>query len=189
MSSGAHLLVGDFRLRDPAAKTISASLSVLVVRVFFPLISVILPKWLSLHCHTPPPLSLTEEAKQQQQAPCDTQYKLLLVSGAGHCRDDSTQQLSALLSRFVSAFYPLAQVTQLYSAEGQDIFRYAENIKFVHSQLRPAIDRERLALAAHHGKHWHRFFNLSLTLCDGTPARLSAMIEGLRSFEPDMLHM
>eukprot|EP01084_Bolivina_argentea_P178227 308094_1 len=40
-----------------------------------------------------------------------------------------------------------------------------------------------------HGKHWKKYFNLAVTLCDGTPVRLSAIIEGLRSFEPDMLHM
>ena len=48
----------------------------------------------------------------------------------------------------------------------QDILRYAENVKFVHSQLWPA----------HHDKHWHRFFDHCLTLCNGTPVRLSAMI-------------
>lgn len=84
-----------------------------------------------------------------------------------------------------AAFYPHTQITQLYS--GQDIFCYTDNVKFVYSQLRLAIDRKRLALA-HHGKHW-RCFDLCLTLCDGTTARLSAMIEGLRPFEPDMLRM
>ena len=39
----------DFRLRDPNNATISQSLSVVIVRVFFPLISVIIPKWISLH--------------------------------------------------------------------------------------------------------------------------------------------
>ena len=249
----------DFRLRNPDSKTISQSLSVFVVRVFFPLISVLLPKWIALHqpartqVTTPTttlsielspqnglPISLQDVPKYELDDRCcgdhkedknhaiksfndlkDTKrsmsssqitfdsakedkadlmkreliYKLFLVSGAGHplknesayYEDDSTQLLSELLSRFISDFYPQIVVTQFYSK--QDIFQYAENIKFVHSTLRPAIDTERSALATLHGKYWKRYFNLSITLCDGTPARLSAIIEGLRSFQPDMLHM
>ena len=129
------------------------------------------------------------------EQPINCAYKIFLVSGAGHplkksstyYQEDSTQQLSHLLCKFIRDFYPQVIVTQFYS--GQDIFHYLENIKFVHSQLRPAIDNERALLARIHGKNWKKYFNLSITLCDGTPARLSAIIEGLRSFEPDMLHM
>ena len=64
-----------------------------------------------------------------------------------------------------------------------------ENIRFVHQILRPAIDEERSQLAIHFGKQWHGYFHLAISLCDGTAARLSAIVEGLRSFEPDMLHM
>jgi len=284
----------DFRLRNPDSHTISQSLSVFVVRVFFPLVSVLLPKWIALHQKVPPPtpyhaitlsprpepagrsvlksdgtitgkgnvdedgvegsLDLNESTRSNRTG-TDSQttstqvisrhsmngdhkesevshralalrhhdstpqraitingsklvteytadstketmiYKLFLVSGAGHplknesayYEDDSTQQLSRLLCRFIRDFYPQIVVTQYYSK--QDIFQYAENIKFVHSTLRPAIDHERSAMAMLHGKYWKKYFNVSITLCDGTPARLSAIIEGLRSFEPDMLHM
>ena len=124
-------------------------------------ISVILPRLSARHSAQ---VAQEQEPEQaQEQAPCAKTYKLLLVS--------------ALLSRFVCLLPAGAGDAALQRAGHLPQCR---EIKFVHSQLRPAIDRERLALAAHHGKHWHRFFNLSLTLCDGTPARLSAMIEGLR---------
>ena len=64
-----------------------------------------------------------------------------------------------------------------------------ENIRFVHQVLRPAIDKERANLASHFGKKWRGYFHLAISLCAGTSARLSAIVEGLRSFEPDMLHM
>jgi len=235
----------DFRLRNPNNRTISQSLSVFVVRVFFPLIAVILPKWIALHPVASPSLSLSVSSRSSPSrrsatmvppkysldgrtlssehkedgstassrslhrsdssstvngsrlvSECEaTAYKLFLVSGAGHPQlrgsayyeDDSTQQLSLLICRFIRDFYGRVVVTQFYSK--QDIFQYAENIRFVHSKLRPAIDYERSALATLHGKFWNSYFNLSISLCDGTPARLSAIIEGLRSFEPDMLHM
>ena len=241
----------DFRLRNPDSQTISQSLSVFVVRVFFPLVSVILPKWIALHQRvprtpsasyhtvtvTPRPIanaaastqviskhrtdgdlkeedsahSINEVKRRSSTAssingsqivmhytetPTETMvYKLFLVSGAGHplktesayYEDDSTQHLSRLLCRFIRDFYPQIVVTQYYSKH--DIFQYAENIRFVHSTLRPAIDTERSALAMLHGKYWKKYFNVSITLCDGTPARLSAIMQGLRSFEPDMLHM
>ncbi len=253
---------GDFRLRDPSNNmTTSQSLSCVIVRVFFPLISVILPKWIALHQyditdqlvyspsmqskhhdhhhhhhhHDIDQIDITQpdspeieyyssEEKEDKQSevlsdmmrmkksnstgstvsnmtyqefeqPINCAYKIFLVSGAGHAlkktsvysQEDSTQQLSHLLCKFIRDCYPQITVTQFFS--GQDIFHYLENIKFVHSTLRPAIDHERAKLATIHGKNWKKYFNLSLTLCDGTPARLSAIIEGLRSFEPDMLHM
>lgn len=218
-------------MRDPSTNiTTSQSLSCVIVRIFFPLISVILPKWIALHQYnqynsyehhnsSPEIEYYSSEDKEDKddkedkniesnvsnvstttyqefvQQTINCQYKLFLVSGAGHplkktsvyYQEDSTQQLSHLLCKFIREFFPQIVVTQFYS--GQDIFHYLENIKFVHSSLRPAIDAERAKLATIHGKNWKKYFNLAITLCDGTPARVSAIIEGLRSFEPDMLHM
>ena len=66
-----------------------------------------------------------------------------------------------------------------------------ENIRFVHQVLRPAIDKERANLGSHDhiGEKWCKYFQLAISLCGGTHARLSAIKQGLRSFEPDMLHM
>eukprot|EP00485_Elphidium_margaritaceum_P009281 CAMPEP_0202696172 /NCGR_PEP_ID=MMETSP1385-20130828/9497_1 /ASSEMBLY_ACC=CAM_ASM_000861 /TAXON_ID=933848 /ORGANISM="Elphidium margaritaceum" /LENGTH=570 /DNA_ID=CAMNT_0049352285 /DNA_START=29 /DNA_END=1741 /DNA_ORIENTATION=- len=242
----------DFRIRDSTQSTVKQSLSCVVVRVFFPLLSVILPKWLILHhvprydspyaspytspmyrpvapsaqdeiefystdddddanngddvgggdgndnerCLLDLPITMTKTATSGSQThDHDCQFRLFLVSGTGHAlkkqsayhQEDSTLPLSHLLCQFIANFYPQIVVTQFCS--DKDIFHYVENTKFVHSKLRPAIDEQRAFLAAKHGKHWKRFFGLSMSLGDGTPARLSAIIEGLRTFEPDMLHM
>eukprot|EP01084_Bolivina_argentea_P142341 250082_1 len=244
----------DFRLRDPNnTKTTSESLSCCVARVFFPLISVLIPQWMALAPsieHSSPPIvpryhlgalpndlsenndttahikvnytanlntiSYSDDSSDNNECKHDTntaltainamqsmikkvsevsigststykdfepttqtKHKLFIISGAGHplkkksvyYQEDSTQKLAHLLCRFIVDFYPQIAVQQFYS---DDIFQYVENIKFVHSQLRPAIDKERQTLATMHGKHWKKYFNLAVTLCDGTPARLSA---------------
>ncbi|ETO02741.1 hypothetical protein RFI_34672, partial [Reticulomyxa filosa] len=129
-------------------------------------------------------------------------YKMYLISGAGalqndleeckegnkeHNDDDSTELLSEILQRFIEQNYSNVEVIPFDS--GKEIFRYTENVRFVHQELRPTIDRELSYLATHFGNRWKKYFHLSLALCDGAPARLSALTEGLRPFEPDMLHV
>ena len=54
--------------------------------------------------------------------------------------------------------------------------------------LRPLVERERDAVAKTHGEAWPRRFKLTIALCDGTPARLQALMASFRDMSPFLLH-
>jgi len=54
--------------------------------------------------------------------------------------------------------------------------------------LRPAVARDRDAVAAAFGEEWVRRFKLTVALCDGTPARLHALMSSFRDMRPYLAH-
>ena len=119
---------------------------------------------------------------------------MYLVSGYGAPRDarhapesNSTEATARLMKRFVEACYPEIEVRTVHSGNG--VFRYDKNVRFVNHHLRPAVVRERDAVAAARGEEWPRRFKLTVALCDGTPARLQALVASFRDMRPYLLHM
>ncbi len=63
-------------------------------------------------------------------------------------------------------------------------------MKFVNSQLRPAMEDERRTVSQHWGgEDWLTHLRVTIAMTDGAPARVSAINSGLREYKPDFLHM
>ena len=149
----------------------------LIIRaVFFPLIAALVPKWLEVSydktCH----------------------QRIYLISGCSAPRDphdemsdNSTEATARLIKLFLGLLYPPLEVVLLHSP--LDILKYDENISFVHSQLRPHMERHRRDAALNFGDQWPHCLRTTVTLADGAAARISAINAFLREFRPCVLHM
>ena len=172
--------------------------------VYFPLLAVILPRWLRGFVEGAQegaqegadPGSLVNSPAVGVSSRTSTRVRrvLYLVSGYGAPRDashapesNSTEATARLMKRFVEACYPEIDVRAVHSGNG--VFRYDKNVRFVNHHLRPAVARERDAAAAAWGEEWPRRFKLTVALCDGTPARLQALVASFRDMRPYLLHM
>ena len=118
-----------------------------------------------------------------------------LVSGYGAPRDrshapesNSTEATARIMKRFVEAAYP-GQIVVRLAHSGNGVFRYGANARFVDRRLRPAVARERDAAARRWGEEWRWRFKLTVALCDGTPARLQALMGAFRDMRPYLLHV
>ena len=95
--------------------------------------------------------------------------------------------MARLMKKFVELAYPgLIDVRLAHSGNG--VFRYDKNVSFVTETLRPAVARDRDAVAAAFGEEWVRRFKLTVALCDGTPARLHALMSSFRDMRPYLAH-
>ncbi|ETV71983.1 hypothetical protein, variant [Aphanomyces astaci] len=176
------LELSDFQLRasdETIAEVESSWKHIRITACFFPLLGILVPKWLQV-------LADVHSAESQQL--------LYLISGAGIPRNashsicgNSTEYTAALMSKFVSAYYPNIHVTQIHS--GSNIFRYDDNVQFMTRQLRPVLEAHRDLLVTKVGDHWKSHFHLTIAYADGPPARLSALNAALRVYQPSYLHV
>ena len=164
-----------------------------VAHVFFPVLAAVLPKWIN---------GFAKNAEDANDAPAPrrvetfqkTRRVLYLVSGYGapvnasHAPEsNSTEAMARLMKKFVELAYPgLIDVRLAHSGNG--VFRYDKNVSFVTETLRPAVARDRDAVAAAFGEEWVRRFKLTVALCDGTPARLHALMSSFRDMRPYLAH-
>ena len=144
--------------------------------VFFPLIAVLLPKWLN-------------HASQRAGRHC-----VYLISGSGipreQCHDvagNSTECVARLMESFIRMVHPNVEVVQLPSSVG--IFRFDDNVAFTRDVLLPKLDAERQVLVQHYREAWHERMQVTQSLTDGAPARVAAISTALRRYKPDFLHM
>ena len=159
-----------------------------VAHVFFPVLAAVLPKWINGFAGA--------EDANGAAAPrrVETRRVLYLVSGYGapvnasHAPEgNSTEAMARLMKKFVELAYPgLIDVRLAHSGNG--VFRYDKNVSFVTETLRPAVARDRDAVAAAFGEEWVRRFKLTVALCDGTPARLHALMSSFRDMRPYLAH-
>lgn len=147
-------------------------------RCYFPLISILLPKWL-------------QGIKSLQRS--ESRKVLVLISGRGvpsdkstDIRDNSTKQLGQLVTKFVAREYPEIEIIHLHSKS--NLFRYDENVIFVKRDLLPLIDRYRNELALKVIDRWRDMMNVSLSFADGSSARISAIQSSLRHYRPQYFH-
>jgi len=142
--------------------------------VFFPLVAVLIPKWLQT---------------------CDPDKKkiIFIVSGRGtpndsssRMVDNSTKFTGVLITKFIEREYPDVEVFHVHSTT--NIFRYDENIAFVKRELLPMIDSIRDQLAHELAAKWKDNFRLTLSFADGSSARISAINAALKPYRPNFMH-
>ena len=206
----------DLRVRGRDAQRVinhsasSPSGSLKINAVFFPLLSTLMPLWMS---------KLDEKYKNFSSAtptPITKPKKvLILVSGVGQPRNwthsvkgNSTQQCAELMKIFLQTIYPELVVVHIHSET--NIFRYDENINFVQNELLPRIQEYRDAHAKGlpypdevstppkrggsnernrpFSTEWRKSFSITLSFADGSPARNHAIQAALRTFKPMYYH-
>jgi len=146
---------------------------------YFPLISVLLPKWLN---------SIDEDRRHTFNK------VIVLVSGrgtpmvqtSGTDNDNSTKCTGELIKLLIQKTYPGVTVKLLHS--DSNLFRYDENIVFVKGQLLPLINQYRDQLVCTKGAEWKEHMRVSLSFADGSSARISAINASMRYYRPSYMH-
>jgi hypothetical protein len=153
--------------------------SCVIENAYFPLIAVLLPKWLG---------SIDEDRRN------DFNKVVVLVSGrgtpmiqsSGNANDNSTKCTGELIKLLIKQAYPSITVKLLHS--DSNLFRYDENIVFVKGQLLPMINQYRDQLVCTKGAEWKEHMRVSLSFADGSSARISAINASLRYYRPAYMH-
>ncbi|KAJ0410996.1 hypothetical protein ATCC90586_007150 [Pythium insidiosum] len=150
-----------------------------ITAVYFPLIALLIPKW----------LEVLREVKSER-----SKQLIYLISGAGiprnvaHCMQGNSTEITArLIQIFVRQYYPQTEVFQVHS--GSNIFRFDDNVQFMTRELRPRLEAHRETIVARCGDAWRAHFHVTIAYADGPPARLSALNASLRIFRPSYLHV
>jgi hypothetical protein len=150
---------------DQSSPTLSA--------VYFPLLSMLIPKWLT---------------EVDSRGKGGSRKIVFLVSGQGSPRDDtarvqdnSTETTAMVMEMFLKKVYPSLEVIQITSP-AINLFRYADNIVFVKSILKPKLDAIRNVLAAKIGSRWLENLHVTMSFADGSSARISAISAAIRSY-------
>ena len=182
--------------------------------VYFPVLAAVLPKWINgfvgdleapranaANANGAEASARNAAGGPSESANADadanvarTRRVLYLVSGYGapvnasHAPEsNSTEAMARVMKRFVEWAYPgLIDVRLAHSGNG--VFRYDKNVSFVSETLRPAVARHRDAVASAFGEEWVKRFKLTVALCDGTPARLHALMATFRDMRPYLAH-
>ena len=193
-----------FRLRSTSAQSALPE-HPRVLAFFFPMLSVLIPKWLQVtelkrikrervRELTSSSASSASPCPSFSSSPSSNQLYLYLVSGGGQPWDrslnrsaNSTQYTAQLCRQFLAYFYPSIRVALIHSST--DIFHYDGNVAFVNTQLLPRLQAHSRELAGLFYEHWSQHLHTVLTVTDGPPARVNAISASLRSFVPDCLHM
>lgn len=155
-----------------------ASAAAAIDSAYFPLLAVLIPKWLA-----------------SIEGPRESFDKVIvLVSGrgtpsvqsSGSDNDNSTKCTAELMKLFIELTYPSINVRLLHS--DSNLFRYDENIVFVNRQLLPLINEYRDRLVAIKAAEWKEHMRVSLSFADGSSARISAINASLRYYRPSYMH-
>ena len=159
--------VDKLRLREDHS---AVSESGVIDSAHFPLIAILLPKW----------LKSIEDQKNYKKV-------LVLVSGRGtpsdsHASvlDNSTKYLGRLILEFIKIVYPEIEIRLLHS--NTNLFRYDENIMFVKRELLPLVDAYRDELFNSVGSIWKERMNVCLSFADGSSARINAINASLKYY-------
>jgi hypothetical protein len=141
--------------------------------VYFPLLSMLIPKWLT---------EVDSRGKGRSRK------IVFLVSGQGTPRDEtarvqdnSTEITAMVMEMFLKKVYPSLEVVQVPSPT-INLFRYADNIVFVKRMLKPKLDAIRNDLAAKIGGRWLENLHVTMSFADGSSARISAISASIRSY-------
>ena len=147
--------------------------------IYFPLLSVLIHKWLE---------TLANNGQME-----NSRKIVILISGRGtptdpkaRSIDNSTQATSKIVQRLISIEYPDLQIITLHSTT--NLFRYDENIVFVKRELAPIVDHIRNDLAHNVGEKWKEYMGVTLSFADGSSARVSAINQSLSHYRPSYMH-
>eukprot|EP01135_Chromosphaera_perkinsii_P008125 Nk52_evm41s1129 gene=Nk52_evmTU41s1129 len=166
-----------FRFRGSSNSVMYKGTELSICGVYFPIMSCVMPMW-----------------NDRVDLKSNTKKLLYLISGSGQRRnakqksqDNSTEGTAKLLETYVKHYYP--DITVVRFPAGPEIFKYDENVNFVNRFLRPKLDKERAKVAEEFGEEWPNNFNVTISLSEGTAARLTAITAGLRIYRPNYLHV
>ena len=146
--------------------------------------------------HTPARRPSANELRGPSSPPREPKIRrvVYLVTGFGDPVEEShspeansTAATARLMKLFINLTHPTVEVKLVDSGAG--VFRYDENVRFLQTNLRPALERERDAVARRWGDEWPRRFKLTMALCGGAPARLQALTAAFRDMQPYLLHV
>lgn len=154
------------------------STSCILTSVYFPLISMLVPKWLH---------------NMESSGRNNSRKIIILVTGRGTPRDsnessndNSTKYSGTLIKRFLNEVYPMIEVIHVHSMT--NLFRYDENIVFVKRELLPIINSFRDELSSTLGSKWRDSMKITLSFADGSSARISAINASLKNYQPSYMH-
>ncbi len=167
----------DINCDDSTIKEDNASKVHKIVKLYFPLISCLLPRWV-------------EDRDVMNQ---ETREKILiLVSGVRSSldnkvvmNDSSTKPSAFIIKTFINRVYPDIKVEIIHS--NSDWSRYDENIFFVRIHILERLNFQRNKLAFE-TEDWKDHLRITMSIADGSTARLGAIRAVLRNFRPWYLH-
>eukprot|EP00127_Corallochytrium_limacisporum_P003320 Clim_evm9s148 gene=Clim_evmTU9s148 len=132
------------------------------------------------------------------------------VGPCGGDYDNSTQATAHLLREFIRVTVGFDRVRVYLLHSGPGIFKYQANNEFVNHTLLPQLHAQRREVVDACNQHvaeveasalgtsikvapededWHAHFKVTLSLSDGAPARVQALIACLRNMTPDYIHL
>jgi hypothetical protein len=162
-----------FRQNDREKMSNSDQSSPTLSAVYFPLLSLLIPKWLT---------------EVDSRGKGGSRKIVFLISGQGTPRDhtarvqdNSTETTAIVMEMFLKKVYPSLEVIQIPSPT-INLFRYADNIAFVKRNLKPKLDEIRNELAAKIGGRWLENLHVTMSFADGSSARISAISASIRSY-------
>lgn len=146
--------------------------------VFFPFLSVIIPKW-------------QEEANNRHEKHRSVLY---LISGATKpisenytITSSSTKIATKIIEKFVNTFYMDITIKPLYCND--DMLKYSVNKMFIYTTLQPALNRYCQELSVRYGEKWSDYYHLSVAMTSGPPALLTLLYNGVQRYRPDIIHI
>ncbi|KAH9257751.1 hypothetical protein BASA81_004217 [Batrachochytrium salamandrivorans] len=165
----------NFRNRLSPANTLQ---QVQVVSAYIPLAAQLIPAWYG-----------------KETPPGSSRY-IFLICGAGRPQDDrvlaegnSTRYTAELIAKFLLQQKPTMNIQVIDSSSTLDLFDYSANVQFVRDTLVPMLESIRRRVLVDGIDSWHAYFDLTVALTQGSPARMQALSAALTPFKPKYAHM
>ncbi|RYY32453.1 hypothetical protein EON62_05340, partial [archaeon] len=173
--------------------------------MYFPVLSVIIPRWLITGSAAQPRLLTRSSSSSSSSSSSgggsgatvevdDHQPTLFLLSGANSFVDASfntclstTEFVGCMATSFLEMCYPWLSLRHISSTV--EALRYDTNVSFVKKLVIPMIDMLRRRLVMGVGDIWRKRFHVYLSLAAGAPARLAALNSAMREYAPNYLHV
>jgi cytidine deaminase len=168
-----------------------------ITGVHFPKCSVVLPAWLELCAGGADAARKQAAPSASRPSPAPTRVLVLVsASRAADTTTTSTVGISRLLARHLQVAYAASRVHSLEVSSGDDsdLLRFSDNVAFVRTFLMPRLIALRRSIAATSfdtgafDATWPKRMRVALSLCDGVPARVTAITSALREYRPLTIH-
>ena len=146
--------------------------------MYFPLVSVLVPKWLRMGGKGRKIIYLITGVGNPSDVGRDRPLHLI--------HDNSTEYTGMLMKAFIEQEYKGVEVICVHSTT--NLFRYDENIVFVKNNLMPRIELLRDTLADKFGRRWKSLLHVTMSFADGSSARINSINAALRIYKPYYFH-
>lgn len=149
-----------------------------VVSAYIPLAAQLIPAWYG------------------RETPSGSSRHIFLICGAGRPQDDrvlaqgnSTRHTAELIAKFLLQQKPTMNIKVVDSSSALDLFDYSANVRFVRDTLVPVLESIRRRVLVDGIESWRAYFDLTIALTQGSPARMQALSAALTPFKPKYAHM